>query len=85
MVPLFSQDLGAVEDISPKSNAAAWTGPKKRVYLQFDDELVAGKYDSPAMDYIFIKKQANFKKLLKLRENFIPEVKKGKRDFSGVR
>ena len=55
----------------------------KKIVIQFDNELVDGKRESPELDYLFSRKEANYKKMMKLRENFLPEVKKGKRDFSG--
>ena len=71
---------------------AAWaadtTAPeaaKKRISIKFDNELVEGTIQNPSMDYMFVRKEANYKKMMRLRENFLPEVKKGKRDFSGSR
>lgn len=55
----------------------------KKIVIEFDNELVGGKRESPELDYLFSRKEANYKKMMKLRENFLPEVKKGKRDFSG--
>lgn len=56
---------------------------KKKIYIQFENELVDGQRESPSMDYFFIRKEANYKKMMKLRDSFLPEIKKGKRDFSG--
>ena len=58
---------------------------RKRISIQFDNELVEGTIQNPSMDYMFVRKEANYKKMMRLRENFLPEVKKGKRDFSGSR
>lgn len=56
-------------------------GKKQKLQLGFDDELVRGKLNNPEVDYLFARKQFNFKKLIKLREDFIPEVQKGKVEF----
>lgn len=48
---------------------------KKNVVLDFDNELITGANDKPDLFFIFQKKQFKFKKLIKLREDFIPEMK----------
>lgn len=69
------------EETGPAAPEAA----KKRISIKFDNELVEGNIQNPSMDYMFVRKEANYKKMMRLRENFLPEVKKGKRDFSGSR
>ena len=49
---------------------------KKRTNINFEDELVKGEIQKPELFYILQKKQFNFGKLIKLRENFLPEMKK---------
>ena len=49
-------------------------GDKKRTVIDFSDELVEGKVDKPELLYLLQKKQFNFKRLIKLRENFLPEM-----------
>ena len=75
--------------IASNSSWAADAAPaevaKKRISIKFDNELVEGSIQNPSMDYMFVRKEANYKKMMRLRENFLPEVKKGKRDFSGSR
>ena len=56
---------------------------KKRISLKFDNELVTTSGEAPPVNYMYTRGDANFKKMMKLRENFLPEVKRGKRDFSG--
>ncbi len=74
----FPAALIAQSDVGADASKA----PKK-IVIQFDNELVDGKRESPELDYLFSRKEANYKKMMKLRDNFLPEVKKGKRDFSG--
>ncbi len=44
--------------------------------LSFEDELVEGANSKPELFYLFQKKRFNYKRLIKLRENFLPEMKK---------
>lgn len=50
--------------------------PNKKVEVNFDDELVEGELNKPELSYLITKKQFNFGKLIKLRENFLPEMRK---------
>lgn len=52
-----------------------------RVQLKFEDELVSGKPDSPDSTMIQLRKNPNFKKLIKIRENFNPEMERSKNVF----
>ncbi len=59
------------------------TSQHKKINVKFDDELIKGAADKPEVEYLFQKSDFNFKRLLRLRENFIPEVQKGKDDMRG--
>lgn len=61
------------------------TNQYKKVNVKFDDEMVKGGTDKPDAEYIFQKGDFNFKRLIRLRENFIPEVQKGKDDMRGLK
>jgi hypothetical protein len=50
-------------------------GGKKTTTLDFEDELVEGEYKKPELFYLLQRKQFNFKRLIKLRKDFIPEMK----------
>lgn len=52
-----------------------------RIKIDFEDELVKGKFNSPEMMYINTRKNNNFKKLIKIRENFNSEMDKSKNAF----
>ena len=80
--PAWSEEPAASAAPASASSADA---NKKRISIKFDNELVEGAIQNPSMDYMFVRKEANYKKMMRLRENFLPEVKKGKRDFSGSR
>lgn len=57
----------------------------KKFNVKFDDELVKGAAEKPEAEYLFQKGDFNFKRLLRLRENFIPEIQKGKDDMRGIK
>lgn len=74
---LFSFSIGSAQS-GPSS-----TG--KRTSLNFEDELVEGSTNKPELFYLFQKKNFNYGKLIKLRENFIPEMRKTTEDLQRIR
>jgi hypothetical protein len=72
----------AQEDTAPapapvsKKSSAATVRDKRRQTLDFEDELIQGDVKKPELFYLMQKKQFNFKRLIKLREDFIPEMKR---------
>lgn len=61
--------------------------PKKerKQTLNFEDELVEGSTQKPELFYLFQKKNFNYKKLIKLRENFLPEMRQTAEDIQRLR
>lgn len=61
--------------------------PKKerKQTLSFEDELVEGSTQKPELFYLFQKKNFNYKKLIKLRENFLPEMRQTAEDIQRLR
>lgn len=53
--------------------------------LNFEDELVEGAAQKPELFYLFQKKNFNYKRLIKLRENFLPEMRRTTEDIQRVR
>jgi hypothetical protein len=51
-------------------------GGKKKTDIDFEDELVEGEVKKPELFYLLQKKQFNFKRLIKLREDFLPEMRR---------
>lgn len=68
-----------------KTYAQNSSAPKKKATLNFDDELVDGTSSKPELFYLFQKKNFNYKRLLKLRENFVPEMKRTSEEIQRVR
>ena len=48
---------------------------KKRVVLKFDDELIEGEVQKPDLFFLLQRKQFNYKRLIRLRNNFLPEMR----------
>lgn len=67
---------------APKARASKGTRTQK---LNFEDELVEGGTQKPELFYLFQKKNFNYKRLIKLRQNFIPEMRKTSEDIQRIR
>lgn len=68
---LFSLSMA----LSPAAIAQETTEPKRQS-LSFEDELVEGGAQKPELFYLLQKRNFNYKKLIKLRKNFLPEMQK---------
>ncbi len=58
---------------------------EKKKTLSFEDELVEGATQKPELFYLFQKKNFNYKRLIKLRENFLPEMRQTSEDLQRAR
>ncbi len=82
----FAQNQDAQQTNSLKPTAASPSKIKpSKAMLNFEDELVEGSAQKPELFYLFQKKNFNYKRLIKLRENFLPEMKKTTEDIQRVR
>lgn len=70
---LVAERVFAQADSEAKAEKA---GDKKRTKIDFEDELVEGELKKPELFYLLQKKQFNFKRLIKLREDFLPEMRR---------
>jgi hypothetical protein len=65
--------------------AAQGTGPnveyKKKTVYDFDDDVVEGELQRPDGEYIDTRRRAKHSSLIKIRENFIPEMLKSAEDI----
>ena len=70
-----------------EATAQSAKGPTKnrKATLNFEDELVEGGTNKPELFYLFQKKNFNYKRLIKLRENFLPEMRRTSEDIQRVR
>ncbi|MCM2282472.1 MAG: hypothetical protein NDI61_11580 [Bdellovibrionaceae bacterium] len=55
---------------------------KKSTSINFEDQLVEGQAQKPELFYLLQKKQFNYKRLIRLREDFLPEMRKTSEDIS---
>lgn len=58
------------------STAYAQKKSGKRQTIDFEDELIEGEVKKPELFYLLQKKQFNFRRLIKLRNNFLPEMER---------
>ncbi len=57
----------------------------KKQVLNFEDELVEGRDAKPELFFLLQQKKFNYKRLIKLRENFIPEAAQDEAKLRGQR
>ncbi|WII73452.1 hypothetical protein QJS83_06160 [Bdellovibrio sp. 22V] len=67
------------------STTTTTTRKERKATLSFEDELVEGSTQKPELFYLFQKKNFNYKRLIKLRENFLPEMRRTAEDIQRVR
>lgn len=56
--------------------------PPKRTSINFEDQLIEGQTQKPELFYLLQQRNNNYKRLIRLRENFIPEMRKTAEDMS---
>ena len=54
---------------------------KKRVVIDFQDELLEGGVSNPGIFHLFHKKQMSYGRLVKFRKNFLPEMRRTAREI----
>ncbi len=59
-----------------KGRAQKKSGKTRTATIDFEDELIEGEVKKPELFYLLQKKQFNFKRLIKLRNNFLPEMRR---------
>ena len=60
---------------------SAQTTKARTTRLNFEDELIQGDVSSPDLLFILKSKNANYGRLLKLRDHFLPELNETKYDI----
>ena len=53
----------------------------KRVVIDFEDELLEGNVSNPSIFHLFHKKEMKYGNLIKLRKNFLPEMRRTAREI----
>lgn len=82
---LFAHTAIAQNQIPLDKNNVAKNKADRKQTLNFEDELVEGSAQKPELFYLFQKKNFNYKRLVKLRENFLPEMRKTTEDVQRLR
>jgi hypothetical protein len=73
---VFAQDVQNGETPTANANPSLKPPKQTKVYnLDFEDELVEGGVQKPDLFYLIQRKNFNYRKLVRLRENFLPEMK----------
>lgn len=85
MLLFFSLQSFAQDKAPDKAPAKAAVANKKtkKVQVSFDDELVKGATEKPDLSNMNTKTDFNYKKLIRVRENFVNEMEGGLDDFKG--
>lgn len=85
-IKIYLAGLGLVFSFSFQASAQEGSAkPERKQSLSFEDELVEGSTQKPELFYLFQKKNFNYKRLIRLRENFLPEMRKTSEDLQRVR
>jgi hypothetical protein len=83
-----SSEAPAPSTSSDSNRASGKSGTRmkeRRTTLDFEDELVEGTNQKPDMIYLFQQKKFNYNRLIKLRENFKPEMRETVEDVQRIR
>jgi hypothetical protein len=72
--------IGSLALAAGQEKSTAAKGSAKRTSINFEDQLVEGQTQKPELFYLLQQKNNNFKRLIRLRENFIPEMRKTSED-----
>ena len=75
MLGAFLVTVGYAATASAQGTSPSVKYKKKTVY-DFDDDVVEGELQRPDGEYIDTRRKAKHSSLIKIRENFIPEMLK---------
>ena len=70
----FLTVLFVLISLTPAFGSDGSVANRHKQTLNFEDELVEGETQKPELFYLFQRKNFNYKRLFKLREDFIPEA-----------
>ncbi|MBI3183830.1 MAG: hypothetical protein HYZ28_16960 [Myxococcales bacterium] len=73
LLALFSAPALAQEKVIREADRTVY---RKKTVIDFTDVAVEGELTKPEGTYALSKKKTNFKSLIKVRENFSPELQK---------
>ncbi|HND85967.1 MAG TPA: hypothetical protein PLU50_09180 [Pseudobdellovibrionaceae bacterium] len=67
---------GAAQTTVQTKDTSDQTTQKRKTILNFEDELVEGDAPKGDLFYLMQQKNYNFSRLIKLREHFLPEMRR---------
>lgn len=70
MAVTFTSGLAMAEDAGGSDKVAF----KKRTVIDFSDQIIEGELTKPEGSYVVSRKLSRFSSLIRLRENFVPEL-----------
>jgi len=81
-------DLDAAPPAAPSAPAPGDSKTKvapkgKKTTIDFEDQLIEGSRQKPELFYLLQNKDFNYKRLIRLREDFLPELRKSGEDVQG--
>lgn len=62
--------------MTPLLSLSVFAQQPKKATINFEDQLIDGQAKNPDVLILLKKKKFNYKKLIRLRENFLPELRK---------
>jgi hypothetical protein len=80
---VFSTALLSGVAFAQSEKKPAPSAQNKRTTVNFEDQLVEGQTQKPELFYLLQQRNNNFKRLIKLRENFLPEMRKTSEEMNG--
>ena len=75
------QKSGSAATAAAAANSSGGAKPPKHTSINFEDQLVEGQTQKPELFYLLQQRNTNFKRLIRLRENFLPEMRKTAEDI----
>ncbi len=78
----FAQSSSSTTTTTTTKTTSSSSGPPKKTTVNFEDQLIEGQTQKPELFYLLQQRSNNFKRLIKLRENFLPEMRDTAEDMS---
>lgn len=78
----FAPQLAFAQASAPAQGGGGAKPPPKKTTVNFEDQLIEGQTAKPELFYLLQQRSPNFKRLIKLRENFIPEMQDTAEDMN---
>ena len=79
---------GAFSDVLAQTKSSSTSSSKtkmRRQEITFEDELIQGGTQKPELFYLLQKRNFNYGKLIKMRDNFIPEMEQAAQGLQRIR